>query len=102
MWRLKRLALRWPRAGEIQLAAARRSAGFGLLAVSNKRRNISIGSWMETGGGRVAYRSSLRGDGRRLTRSPTIICVRTLCQATVAVESDVHHVELGRARKELG
>lgn len=67
-------------------------AGFGLLAITNKRRRLSLGSWMETAG-EVAYQSSLRGDGKRLTLSHNNLRAYFL-PANFAIDSDVHHVEL--------
>ncbi len=40
--------------------------GFGVLAVTNKERNITLASWLDTGG-EVNYRPSLRGDGERIS-----------------------------------
>ncbi|MEJ7616643.1 MAG: hypothetical protein WKF30_06665 [Pyrinomonadaceae bacterium] len=66
-------------------------AGFGLLAVTNKRHNRSLGSWMETAG-EVAYLSSLHG-GDRLTLAHQDMRAYFL-SVNFAVDSDVHHVEL--------
>ncbi len=41
-------------------------AGFGLITLGNEKQQVSLGSFMSTGG-EVAYHSSLYGDGQRIT-----------------------------------
>jgi glycosidase len=45
-------------------------AGFGLMVLSNPKKNLAIATWMETDG-EVDYQPSVRGDGRLLTLSFT-------------------------------
>jgi hypothetical protein len=67
-------------------------AGFGFLAISNKRRNATLASWMDTGG-EVAYNSSLHGDGKRISfRHHDKRAYRLPEGATV--DSDTHRIEL--------
>jgi glycosidase len=69
-------------------------AGFGLLAITNETLDMTLASWMDTAGD-VNYRSSLRGDGRRVTlehgdeRAYRLQGGQTVC-------SDTHRLEIVR------
>lgn len=65
-------------------------AGFGLVAISNERRNLSMGVWMDTGG-EVAYRAGIDGDGRRITLKDHDLRAYRL-RAGESVDSDVQQI----------
>lgn len=67
-------------------------AGFGLLAVSNERRNMTLASWMDTSG-EVAYRSALHSDGKRISFRHHNLREYRLTEG-LAVDSDVHRIEV--------
>jgi glycosidase len=66
--------------------------GFGLLALTNKRMNAVLGTWMDTGG-EVNYRPSISSLGKRLT-----FCHRNLryyrLSPGIAVSSDTQRIEV--------
>lgn len=67
-------------------------AGFGLLAISNTKRNTTLASWMDTAG-EVAYRSALHGDGKQISiRHHNLREYRLL--TGMAVDSDSHRIEV--------
>jgi hypothetical protein len=67
-------------------------AGLGILTMTNKQRQMTLASWMETSG-EVAYNSTIRGDGRKLSFwHENLRAYRLPEQYTVT--SDIHHVEL--------
>jgi glycosidase len=66
--------------------------GLGILAMTNKQRQMTLASWMETSG-EVAYNSTIRGDGRKLSFWHENLRAYRLPEQ-YAVTSDIHHVEL--------
>lgn len=42
-------------------------AGFGVVGMANKQENAALAAWMETAGGEVHYRPTLRGGGSKIS-----------------------------------
>lgn len=65
-------------------------AGFGLIAITNPDRNVTLASFMSTAG-EVAYHTNLRGDDDRLTITHSDQRACRLAPGTT-VRSDEHHI----------
>jgi len=69
-------------------------AGFGILAVAGRARNVCVASWMDTGG-EVAYRSFLSAEKERVSFRHDDMRACRLAPGMI-VESDAHHIEIAR------
>ena len=67
-------------------------AGFGLLLLQNRRRDLAMASFMSTGG-EVAYQSAIEGNGQTVTLRHDDKRAYYLSSGQ-SVESDVHHLVL--------
>ena len=70
-------------------------AGFGLLLLQNRKRRVTIASFMNTAG-EVAYRSAIEGNGQTITLRHDDKRAYYLTPG-MTVESDVHHLEIGQS-----